>query len=507
MQEETGKNACPPINFGSIYFTGTHMTTSEDNQGAKPKLNAEEEQRVFQAAGRRVTAMVKMLTPEPLEHTLTDVSDLPVYGAFVSLKRDGRLRSCCGYLSPTATLAEAVGHAADRAATDDPRFPPIATEELEQLDMEVWLLWGPEEVAARGEDRVQEVTIGKHGLQISRGSNRGLLLPGVAVEHHFDARTFLQQTCLKAGLAKDAWLNDDTKLFRFEGYAIRGRLSARKAKETMKKEEMTDRPPSVAGTFYPFNLSEVKASVDRMLADPSSPEPWAAAMVPHAGWIYSGRLAARVWQRVKIPRQVIIFCPKHKAGGAQWAVAPYRRWLLPGGELDGDPELALRLSESIDHLELDASAHKNEHAIEVQLPILARLAPQTRVVGISIGGGDNLPALQRFASQLADVLRDLAERPLLVISSDMNHFANDAENRILDRIALDAIETLDPAHVFQTVLLHRISMCGLYPCVIVMETLRQLGLLNRCELVGYTTSAEATGSGDRVVGYAGMLFG
>jgi AmmeMemoRadiSam system protein B len=329
----------------------------------------------------------------------------------------------------------------------------------------------------------------------------------VAVEHNFDARTFLQQTCLKAGLPQDAWLADDTKVLRFEGYAIRGRLSAHKAKKTMKKEEMTDRPPAVAGAFYPSDPSEVKTLVDQMLSEPSTREPWAAAMVPHAGWVYSGRLAARVWQRLQIPRQVIIFCPKHKAGGAQWAVAPYRRWLLPGGQLDCDTELTLRLSESIDHLELDAAAHKNEHAIEVQLPILARLAPQTRVVGISIGGGDNLPALQRFASQLAGVLGELPERPLLVISSDMNHFANDAENRILDRIALDAVETLDPANVFQTVQLHRISMCGLYPCVIVMETLRQLGLLKRCELVGYATSAEAGAPRDRVVGYAGMLFG
>jgi AmmeMemoRadiSam system protein B len=230
-------------------------------------------------------------------------------------------------------------------------------------------------------------------------------------------------------------------------------------------------------------------------------------MVPHAGWVYSGRIAARVWQRLQIPRQVIIFCPKHRPGGAQWAVAPHRRWLFPGGQLDCDPELAVRLSEAVDRLELDASAHRHEHAIEVQLPILARLAPQAQVVGITIGGGDNLPALQRFASQLAGVLRDMAERPLLVISSDMNHFASDSENRILDRIALDAIETLDPAHVFETVRLHGISMCGVYPCVIVMETLRQLGSLNRCELVGYATSADAKGPRNSVVGYAGMLFG
>jgi AmmeMemoRadiSam system protein B/AmmeMemoRadiSam system protein A len=496
------------------------MTGSQNYQDAKPKLSEEEEQRVFRAAGRRVAANVEMSRPERIEYTLAEAADLPVYGAFVSLKREGHLRSCCGYLSPTATLAEAVSHAADRAAKDDPRFPPIAAEELDSLDMEVWLLWGPEEVAARGEDRVREVTIGVHGLQIARGSNRGLLLPGVAVEHHFDARTFLQQTCLKAGLPRDSWLDDSTKLFRFEGYAIRGRLSERKVRESVNEKKgsgsersevpvpvFSDRQPSVAGTFYPSNTSEVEVLLDGMLAEPSAKQSWAGAMVPHAGWVYSGQIAARVWQRLQIPKQVIIFCPKHRPGGAQWAVAPHRRWLFPGGQLDCDPELAVRLSEAVDFLELDASAHRHEHAIEVQLPILARLAPQAQVVGISIGGGENLPALQRFASQLAGVLGDMPQRPLLVISSDMNHFASDSENRILDHIALDAIETLDPVHVFETVRMHNISMCGLYPCVIVMETLRQLGSLSRCELVGYATSADAEGPHSRVVGYAGMLFG
>ena len=318
----------------------------------------------------------------------------------------------------------------------------------------------------------------------------------------------MQQTCLKAGLPRDAWLDDSTKLLRFEGYAIRGRMSAaRKAKNTMKKEDMNDRQPGAAGSFYPSNPSEVEFLVDGMLAEPSSKESWAGAMVPHAGWKYSGRLAARVWQRLQIPKQVIIFCPRHSRSGAQWAVAPHRRWLFPGGQLDCDTDLAVRLSESIDHLELDASAHSQEHAIEVQLPILARLAPEAQVVGITIGYSDNLPALKRFAAQMAGVLGRLPQRPLLVISSDMNHYASDSENRILDRIALDAIETLDPAHVFQTVRLHGISMCGMHPCVIVMETLRQLGSLTRCELVGYATSADAEGPSSRVVGYAGMLFG
>src|SRR3989304_499105 len=231
--------------------------SKNSSSGLRPTLSEEEEQRLFQAAGRRVAAVVQMLRPERFESTLTDIADLPVYGAFVSLKREGKLRSCCGYLGQTATLAEAVSHAADRAAYDDPRFPPIAAEELNDLDMDVWILWGPEEIAAQGEERVKEVVIGKHGLQISRGTNRGLLLPGVAVEHNFDARTFLQQTCVKAGLPPNAWLSDDTKVIRFEGHAIHGPLAARKAKEMIKNEKLADRQPGVAGTFYPASPGEV----------------------------------------------------------------------------------------------------------------------------------------------------------------------------------------------------------------------------------------------------------
>ena len=78
-----------------------------------------------------------------------EIADMPLYGSFVSLKRGGQLRSCCGFLGVSVSLAEAVKRAAIRAAKDDPRFPPITPNELDILDMEVWLLWDPEPVAAR----------------------------------------------------------------------------------------------------------------------------------------------------------------------------------------------------------------------------------------------------------------------------------------------------------------------------------------------------------------------
>ena len=108
---------------------------------------------------------------------------------------------------------------------------------------------------------------------------------------------------------------------------------------------------------------------------------------------------------------------------------------------------------------------------------------------------------------MADVLAGLPNRPLLVISSDMNHYADEQETQRVDRAALDAMETLDPAELFKTVIDNRISMCGVLPAVLVMETLRRLDSLTRFESVGYATSAKVSGDPNRVVGYAGMLFG
>ena len=228
-------------------------------------------------------------------------------------------------------------------------------------------------------------------------------------------------------------------------------------------------------------------------------------MVPHAGWKYSGKLAAKVFGRIEFPRQIIIVSPKHSRGGADWAVAPHQTWSFPGGSVPSDIDLAKRLAEGVTGLELDAGAHALEHSIEVQLPLLARLAPESKVVGITIHGGD-LAALEKFAGELAEILRDLPIRPLLVISTDMNHFADEQETRRVDRMALDAIETLDPANLFKTVTDNQISMCGALPAVLVMETLRRLDSLNRFESVGYATSGEVSGDTNRVVGYAGMLF-
>jgi AmmeMemoRadiSam system protein B len=267
----------------------------------------------------------------------------------------------------------------------------------------------------------------------------------------------------------------------------------------------SDRPPAVAGRFYPAAPAEMNAMLDDMLAGEATPEPCKAIMVPHAGWQFSGKLAADVLKRVRIPKRIIAIGPKHTPHGTDWAVAPHHNWILPDKNVASDYALAMKLVESIDGLEADANAHKAEHGIEVELPIIARLSPETQVIGITVGGG-NLQSCDRFAEELAGVIREMDEPPLLLISSDMNHYANDDETRRLDALALSDLDRLDEDALFQTCRANHISMCGMIPAVIILKTLKKLGSLHQSRQVGYATSADRTGDTSKVVGYAGRIF-
>jgi AmmeMemoRadiSam system protein B len=168
--------------------------------------------------------------------------------------------------------------------------------------------------------------------------------------------------------------------------------------------------------------------------------------------------------------------------------------------------MARGLAGAITGLELDAAAHEREHSIEVELPFLAKLAPDSRVVGIVMGQA-TLDECKGFAQELADFLNRFADRVLLVISSDLNHFAPEPENRRRDQLALEAMQRMDADVLYHAIRDNQISMCGVLPAIVVLETLRLQGRLNRCEVVGYTNSAAATGDTRRVVGYSSVLFG
>lgn len=121
-------------------------------------------------------------------------------GAFVTLTVEGELRGCIGYPLPVKPLDETIVEMALAAATEDPRFEPLAHNELKNIKIEISVLGLPEPVADPA-----EVQVGRHGIIVSKGSRRGLLLPQVPVEHRWDRETFLDHGCFKAGLPPDAW--------------------------------------------------------------------------------------------------------------------------------------------------------------------------------------------------------------------------------------------------------------------------------------------------------------
>jgi AmmeMemoRadiSam system protein A len=132
--------------------------------------------------------------------------------AFVTLhEKDGAVRGCVGTTVAVRPLVEVVSEMARSAALRDPRFPPVVPSEVNELHIEISVLGQPEPVRDLG-----EVEIGRHGLLIEGRGRRGLLLPQVASERDWVARTFAEQTCTKAGLDSDAYLDEDVALFRFE---------------------------------------------------------------------------------------------------------------------------------------------------------------------------------------------------------------------------------------------------------------------------------------------------
>lgn len=136
-------------------------------------------------------------------------------GAFVTLRSGGRLRGCVGTFAPEGSLARSVARMAVAAATQDPRFEPLRAEELDDLYLRVSAL-GP----LRPMRHPSEIAIGRDGILVKRGWHRGTLLPVVALENGWDAATFLERTCLKAGLPPDAWSAPDAlvELFAAEEF-------------------------------------------------------------------------------------------------------------------------------------------------------------------------------------------------------------------------------------------------------------------------------------------------
>jgi AmmeMemoRadiSam system protein B len=266
---------------------------------------------------------------------------------------------------------------------------------------------------------------------------------------------------------------------------------------------MTVRPPAVAGTFYEGRRDRLEADVRTFLPADARPEPAIGAIVPHAGYVYSGPVAGAVYARLENPPAVIILCPNHTGRGKPASLDPSDAWRTPLGDARVDRRLAGRLLELASSLEEDSGAHAREHSLEVQLPFLQVRRPDVRFVPVSIGA-HNLDLCREIGEAVAEVVAEESERPLILASSDMSHYESRRIGREKDGRALARVEALDPEGLYATVIEGHITMCGILPATALLFAARKLGAAS-ARVVARRDSGDETGDTSSVVGYAGVV--
>ncbi len=253
------------------------------------------------------------------------------------------------------------------------------------------------------------------------------------------------------------------------------------------------RRPAVAGYFYPRDPRELRAFLERAVEGREWGE---AGVAPHAGYVYSGKLAARVHGDLKRSERVVVVGPNHTGLGSPLSVFPGEGWETPLGILKNDVdsvELLERCGAVRDYL-----AHMEEHSIEVQLPFIQVKNPGARVAGLVM-------ALQdiRVAEKIGRCLA--GEEIVLVASSDFSHYVPEEVARKYDLEALELIAEKKIREFYDFVLENSLSICGYGPIMVAMAFAKERGL--RGEIVGYMTSGDVTGDRGAVVGYGGVVFG
>lgn len=228
-----------------------------------------------------------------------------------------------------------------------------------------------------------------------------------------------------------------------------------------------------------------------------------ALVVPHAGWMYSGKVAGAVYGRVALPKLVVLLGPNHTGLGPWGSIMTRGRWAIPGGDLEIAADLAEAILSRCAELREDESAHAREHALEVQLPFLRRLRPDVQFVPLTLMKTD-LAFCLAVGRAVAATVAAWPESVLLISSTDLNHYESQAVSNRKDRLAIEAILALDPDGLQRTVRDHHISMCGIAPTTALLAALRDLGS-PRAELIRYMTSGDVSGDYDRVVGYGGVI--
>ncbi|MDH5753902.1 MAG: AmmeMemoRadiSam system protein B [Candidatus Bathyarchaeota archaeon] len=277
------------------------------------------------------------------------------------------------------------------------------------------------------------------------------------------------------------------------------------------------RRPCQAGAFYAGTVESLRSQIENCFLHElgpgkipevvkTGPRQVIGLVCPHAGYMFSGPVAAHAYYKLALdgkPDVVVLFGPNHTGYGSALAVMNEGFWRTPLGDVEVDSELATRIAHESRIVDVDDSAHRFEHSIEVQLPFLQYLyGSDFKIVPICFLMQD-LSSAREVGQAVAKVLA--GENAVITASSDMTHYESQESAKKKDEMALEAVEAMDEAKFYSVIEAHRVSACGYGPIAALITATKILGA-KEAKLLCYKTSGDVIGDYSSVVGYAAVCF-
>src|SRR6185369_348199 len=233
------------------------------------------------------------------------------------------------------------------------------------------------------------------------------------------------------------------------------------------------RQAAVAGKFYTDDPEHLRQELDSLVV-PGQERTVVGVVAPHAGYLYSGPVAGRLYGSIRVPETVLILGPNHTGVGAPAALSPAGEWLTPLGPVPVHSRLSKLILKHAPMVREDAAAHRFEHSLEVQLPFLQYRNPVVCIAALCLSHAD-FDSLARLGQGIARAIAELGEEVLIVASSDMNHFESAQVAKAKDDLALAEIAAMNPEGLLTVCREHGITMCGVVPATVMLVAAQSLG--------------------------------
>jgi hypothetical protein len=261
------------------------------------------------------------------------------------------------------------------------------------------------------------------------------------------------------------------------------------------------RKAAFSGRFYPGTAPLLKKEMETLMPKVEDNKVL-AGVVPHAGYMYSGEVAARFYAYARIPSTVVILGPNHTGYGKSIACMSTGVWQTPLGAAEIYTRLATKILQRTPHVEEDHLAHLSEHSIEVQLPFLQHRVERLLFVPIAFMQA-SLSVIKEVGEALAEAVLEHTKDALIIATTDLSHYERGDVAKKKDERAMEAILRMDEEELLKRVREEDISMCGTIPTAVLLCAAKKMGA-KKAHLLLYRTSGDVTGDHSQVVGYCSI---